>query len=62
MIDILSVTEDHEFENNDYLKNVLESFYSMVDLHDSLHTSNFCGKSYNYYCARPKLADLVNRF
>ena len=27
--------EDHEFENNDYLKNVLESFDSMVDLHDS---------------------------
>ena len=27
--------EDHEFENNDYLKNVLESFDSMIDLHDS---------------------------
>ena len=26
---------DHEFENNDYLKNILESFDSMVDLHDS---------------------------
>ena len=33
--DILSVMDDHEFENNDYLKNVLESFDSMVDLHDS---------------------------
>ena len=35
MNDILSVMEDHEFENNDYLKNVLEPFDSMVDLHDS---------------------------
>ena len=33
--DIHSVMEEHEFENNDYLKNVLESFDSMVDLHDS---------------------------
>ena len=31
----LSVMEVHELENNDYLKNVLESFDSMVDLHDS---------------------------
>ena len=33
--DILSVMGYHGFENNDYLKNVLESFDSMIDLHDS---------------------------